>query len=116
MIFDELQGFLGPLLLKRRSGVIAALVAACGRAGVCQKEVCAALAKALGTLPQWQGREGGCTVALNVVWRRLICMCCSAVVVGPGYAVLCCALLSCAGLGCAALYLSIGCSAMLCHT
>jgi hypothetical protein len=58
-IFEELQGFLGPLLLKRRSGIIAALVAACGRAGICQREACTALAQALSTLPQWQGREGG---------------------------------------------------------
>jgi hypothetical protein len=57
-VFEELQGFLGPLLLKRRSGVIAALIAACGRAGACQREAAAALAKALGGLPQWQGREG----------------------------------------------------------
>ncbi|KIY97090.1 puf protein [Monoraphidium neglectum] len=58
VVFEELQGFLGPLLLKRRSGVIAALIAACGRAGACQREAAAALAKALGGLPQWQGREG----------------------------------------------------------
>lgn len=58
VIFEELEGFLAPLLLKRRSGILAALAAACGREGVCQREVCAAIARALGSLPQWQGREG----------------------------------------------------------
>lgn len=72
-LFEELQNFLGPLLLKRRSGVIAALVAACGRAGVCQREVCAALAKALASLPQWQGREGeGCERCVS--WLRPMCV------------------------------------------
>ena len=57
-IFEELSGFLGPLLLKRRSGILAALVAACGRVGANQREAAAAVAAALNTLPQWQGREG----------------------------------------------------------
>ncbi|MEW5306821.1 MAG: hypothetical protein WDW36_009259 [Sanguina aurantia] len=46
-MFEELQASLGELLRKRRSGVVAALVAACGRTGACQKEVCATLATAL---------------------------------------------------------------------
>jgi hypothetical protein len=68
VVFEELQNFLGPLLLKRRSGILAALVAACGRAGVCQREVCGALAKALAGLPQWQGREGERDGAAIVCW------------------------------------------------
>lgn len=57
-IFEELQPFLGPLLLKRRSGILAALIAACGRVGVNQRDAAAAVATAFNTLPQWQGREG----------------------------------------------------------
>ena len=49
---------MGPLLLKRRSGILAALVAACGRVGVNQREAVAAVAAAFSSLPQWQGREG----------------------------------------------------------
>ncbi len=58
-LFTELEPVLGELLKRNRSGVVAALVAACGRANVCQREVCAALARAVLALPQWQGDTGG---------------------------------------------------------
>ncbi|KAJ9532532.1 hypothetical protein QJQ45_010607 [Haematococcus lacustris] len=57
-LFEELAPSLGTLLRGRRSGVVAALVAACSRAGCCQKEMCAKLAAALPDLaPQWKGKS-----------------------------------------------------------
>lgn len=46
-VFEELGPHLSDLMSRRRSGVVAALVAACGRMGVCQKETCQTLEKAL---------------------------------------------------------------------
>lgn len=52
-MFDELAvgstggSGLGELLRRHRGGVVAALMAACGRMGACQKEACALLEKAL---------------------------------------------------------------------
>lgn len=57
-LFLELEPFLPDLLKRRRSGVLAALAGGAGRCGACQRELCAALAKALGALPQWAGFEG----------------------------------------------------------
>lgn len=57
-MYDALSGLLSDLLRKRRSGVVAALVACCGRHGVCQREVCAALAAALSGIPQWANLKG----------------------------------------------------------
>ena len=44
-MYEELAGSLGELMKKRRSGVVAALVAACGSKGCCQREICAELEK-----------------------------------------------------------------------
>ena len=46
-VFEELGPHLSDLISRRRSGVVAALMASCGRMGVCQKEACLALEKAL---------------------------------------------------------------------
>ncbi|GLC52285.1 hypothetical protein PLESTB_000605000 [Pleodorina starrii] len=62
-MYDSLSGLLPDLLRKRRSGVVAALVACCGRHGVCQREVCAALAGALGGMPQWASLKGDAALA-----------------------------------------------------
>ena len=57
-LFREIHHHLGDLLKRRRSGVIASLVSAAGRVGGCQGEVGEDLGRALGELPQWQGRTG----------------------------------------------------------
>ena len=46
-VFEELSPHLTDLISRRRSGVVAALVAACGRMGICQKEVCQVLEKSI---------------------------------------------------------------------
>lgn len=65
-LFGEISAYLGDLLKRRRSGVMAAAAAAAGRLGCCQAQVAGAVAAALGQLVQWEGRTGG--------WqRRRIC-------------------------------------------
>lgn len=56
-LFGELSGQMGELLKKRRSGVVAALVAACGRTRTCESQACKALATALCCLSQWADRS-----------------------------------------------------------
>ncbi|GIL74790.1 hypothetical protein Vretimale_2348 [Volvox reticuliferus] len=62
-MYDSLSGLLPDLLRKRRSGVVVALVACCGRHGICQREVCAALASALSGMPQWAALKGDAVLA-----------------------------------------------------
>jgi hypothetical protein len=40
MVLEELESHVGTLLKEHRGGVVAALVAATGRLGACQKEAC----------------------------------------------------------------------------
>ncbi|GAX84255.1 hypothetical protein CEUSTIGMA_g11678.t1 [Chlamydomonas eustigma] len=54
-MFGELSGMLGDLLGRRRGGVVVSLVGACSRCGVCQREMCAALEKALMSIAPWSG-------------------------------------------------------------
>ncbi|KAG2499537.1 hypothetical protein HYH03_002483 [Edaphochlamys debaryana] len=61
--FEGLQGLLSDLLTRRRGGVVAALAAALGWHGVCQKEMCAALASALGSMPSPAGLKGDAALA-----------------------------------------------------
>jgi hypothetical protein len=58
-LFAEISPYLGDLLKRRRSGVMAAAAAAAGRLGANQAQVAAAIATALGQLAQWEGRAGG---------------------------------------------------------
>ncbi|GIL48187.1 hypothetical protein Vafri_4870 [Volvox africanus] len=62
-MYDSLSGLLPDLLRKRRSGVVVALVACCGRHGICQREVCTALASALSGIPQWADLKGDAVLA-----------------------------------------------------
>ncbi|GLI69480.1 hypothetical protein VaNZ11_014112 [Volvox africanus] len=62
-MYDSLSGLLPDLLRKRRSGVVVALVACCGRHGICQREVCTALASALSGIPQWAALKGDAVLA-----------------------------------------------------
>eukprot|EP00967_Tisochrysis_lutea_P096759 scaffold141890_cov20-Tisochrysis_lutea.AAC.1 len=55
-LYEELAPCIGDLLRCRRSGVVAALLAACGRANCCQKEACSALAAAIASTPQSSGK------------------------------------------------------------
>jgi hypothetical protein len=59
-VSDELRPHMGDLLKRRRSGVVAALLAATGRFCSPQQQAALldALATALGALPQWAGRQG----------------------------------------------------------
>ncbi len=60
-LFEQLSPVLAELLRRRRGGVVAALVAACGRAGACQRELCAALSGALTANAPWAGKPGAAT-------------------------------------------------------
>ncbi|GFR46342.1 hypothetical protein Agub_g7913 [Astrephomene gubernaculifera] len=62
-LYEALCPLLPDLLRKRRSGVVAALAACCGRHGVGQREVCTALAGALSGLPQWAHLKGDAALA-----------------------------------------------------
>ncbi|KAF5838129.1 hypothetical protein DUNSADRAFT_3379 [Dunaliella salina] len=57
-LYEELAPCIGDLLRCRRSGVVAALLAACGRANCCQKEACSVLAAAIASTPQSSGKTG----------------------------------------------------------
>jgi nucleolar protein 9 len=52
-IFEELGPHLSDLISRRRSGVMAALIASCGRMGLFQKEACQTLEKALVSSQSW---------------------------------------------------------------
>lgn len=113
-MFEELRRELGTLLRMRRAGVVAALVAACGRAGACQVEVCGALSDAIRAVPSWSALGGACCALCCAVLCCAVAMsCCAALcawhcvppeaAVGAGCsalggayrAALCCALLCC---------------------
>ncbi len=74
---SELRASLGELLGRRRAGVVAALVAACGRAGCCHKEVCDSLAAGLLASPQWAGQPGAalCACLLVAAVEGVLCVC-----------------------------------------
>jgi len=57
-LYEELAPVMGDLLRCRRGGVLAALLAACGRANCCQKEACGALAAAITSMLHSSGKTG----------------------------------------------------------
>ena len=74
-LYEELSPCIGDMLRRRRSGVLAALLAACGRANCCQKEACAALAAAISIAPQVAGKTGVC-VCVCVCVSMYVCLGC----------------------------------------
>lgn len=56
-MFGELSGQMPDLLKRRRSGVVASLIAACARTRTCEAQAADALASALCSLPQRSSKE-----------------------------------------------------------
>eukprot|EP00798_Chlamydomonas_sp_ICE-L_P020653 gene20653-27439_t len=74
-MFEELDPQIGKLLVMRRSGVVAALLASCGRLSACQKDVCASLSTALSTQAHWSSLATGGEAGLEAVLApALLCL------------------------------------------
>lgn len=65
----ELGDSFGELLSRRRSGVVAALLAAAGRLGAAQSEACRVLSRGLTSLPSANVEERGLAVSSQLVAR-----------------------------------------------
>lgn len=61
----ELGDSFGELLSRRRSGVVAALLAAAGRLGAAQSEACRALSRGLTGMPSANVEKRGLAVSLG---------------------------------------------------
>jgi nucleolar protein 9 len=68
-MYEELSPLIGELLARRRGGVVAALVGACGRHVACQREMCAAMEAALMATAPWAGNTAEAALA-----PALLCM------------------------------------------